>query len=116
MCLKNDHALRVYNGEVYEVAADRRIGEDLAILVRGARIEVPFAKVEGVDPDFESSRYDDTGYPMALAYACTCHKYQGSETDAVMVVDEIGSRDDRINWVYTAITRAKSRVVMVRRW
>lgn len=116
MCLRNDYALRVFNGEIYTVATDRRIGEDIAIEVRGQVVTIPFSRIEGVDPDFESARYGDTGYPMALAYAATCHKYQGSESESVMVVDEVSNRDDRVNWLYTAFTRARSRAIIVRRW
>ena len=50
-----------------------------------------------------------------FAYAITCHKAQGSEFDSVVVFDEgwlFG--EDRYRWLYTAITRAKKRLLIVR--
>ncbi len=50
-----------------------------------------------------------------FAYAVTCHKAQGSEFDFVVVFDEswvFGEESDR--WLYTAITRAKEKLLIVR--
>ena len=50
-----------------------------------------------------------------FAYAITCHKAQGSEFDFVVVFDEswlFGEERDR--WLYTAITRAKEKLLIVR--
>ena len=50
-----------------------------------------------------------------FAYAVTCHKAQGSEFDFVIVFDEawaFGEESDR--WLYTAITRAKEKLLIVR--
>lgn len=50
-----------------------------------------------------------------FAYAITCHKAQGSEFDFVVVFDEswaFGKERDR--WLYTAITRAKEKLLIVR--
>ena len=50
-----------------------------------------------------------------FAYAVTCHKAQGSEFDFVIVFDEawaFGEEKDR--WLYTAITRAKEKLLIVR--
>lgn len=52
-------------------------------------------------------------------YALTCHKAQGSEADEVVVLAESayfndeyhGARDPR--WIYTAVTRAKSKLTIV---
>lgn len=49
------------------------------------------------------------------AYAITCHKAQGSEFDFAVVFDEscvFGA--DRARWLYTAITRAKKNLLIVR--
>jgi ATP-dependent exoDNAse (exonuclease V) alpha subunit len=49
------------------------------------------------------------------AYAISCHKSQGSEFDKVVVFDEghiFG--DSSHKWLYTAITRAKNRLVIIR--
>lgn len=50
-----------------------------------------------------------------FAYAITCHKAQGSEFDFVVVFDE--SRvfgQDAPRWLYTAVTRAKKKLLIVR--
>ena len=50
-----------------------------------------------------------------FAYAVTCHKAQGSEFDFVIVFDE--SRvfgEESARWLYTAITRAKEKLLIIR--
>lgn len=48
-------------------------------------------------------------------YAITVHKAQGSEWDRVLVIDEsFCFRSNARKWLYTAITRAASEVVVVR--
>lgn len=50
-----------------------------------------------------------------FAYAVTCHKAQGSEFDFVIVFDESWAfREDKDRWLYTAITRAKEKLLIVR--
>ncbi|MBQ9729483.1 MAG: ATP-binding domain-containing protein [Clostridia bacterium] len=50
-----------------------------------------------------------------FAYAITCHKAQGSEFDFVVVFDESGAfGEERNKWLYTAITRAKDKLLIVR--
>ena len=50
-----------------------------------------------------------------FAYAVTCHKAQGSEFDFVIVFDESWAfNEERNRWLYTAITRAKEKLLIVR--
>ncbi len=50
-----------------------------------------------------------------FAYAITCHKSQGSEFDFVVVFDESWAfGEERNRWLYTAITRAKQKLLIVR--
>ena len=50
-----------------------------------------------------------------FAYAVTCHKAQGSEFDFVIVFDESWAfGEERDRWLYTAITRAKEKLLIVR--
>ncbi|MFI3321766.1 MAG: AAA family ATPase [Rikenellaceae bacterium] len=54
---------------------------------------------------------------IKFAYAVTCHKAQGGQWDAVFI-DQMLFGDqtisvDLLRWLYTAITRAKERVVLI---
>ena len=55
-------------------------------------------------------------YEFAYAYAITCHKSQGSEWDKVLVFEERFPFDktEHRRWLYTAITRAKEKLVIVK--
>ena len=59
-------------------------------------------------------RREDTVCRFEFAYAVTCHKAQGSEYDFVVVIDESGYFEDGKEWLYTAVTRAKKKLVIVR--
>lgn len=48
------------------------------------------------------------------AYCITCHKSQGSEFDKVLVFDEYMKGTDHARWLYTAITRAKKKLIIVK--
>ena len=48
------------------------------------------------------------------AYAITCHKAQGSEYNKVLVFEEYLKGGDHARWLYTAATRAKEKLVIVR--
>lgn len=48
-------------------------------------------------------------------YCISCHKAQGSEFDNVVVFDEsYAFKEDKNRWLYTAITRAKKKLVIIR--
>lgn len=48
-------------------------------------------------------------------YCISCHKAQGSEFDNVVVFDEsFAFKEDKNRWLYTAITRAKNKLIIVR--
>ncbi len=59
-------------------------------------------------------RREDAVCRFEFAYAVTCHKAQGSEYDFVVVLDESGYFEDGKQWLYTAVTRAKKRLIVVR--
>ena len=50
------------------------------------------------------------------AYAISCHKSQGSEWNNVVVFDDsYVFGEERFRWLYTAVTRAKNKLVIVRK-
>ena len=59
-------------------------------------------------------RREDTVCRFEFAYAVTCHKAQGSEYDFVVVFDESRLFENGARWLYTEITRAKKRLVILR--
>ncbi len=59
-------------------------------------------------------RREDTVCRFEFAYAVTCHKAQGSEYDKVVVIDESRFFEDADRWLYTAVTRAKKKLVILR--
>ncbi len=57
---------------------------------------------------------EDTVCRFEFAYAVTCHKAQGSEYDFVIVLDESNLFENGREWLYTAITRAKKKLLIIR--
>lgn len=50
------------------------------------------------------------------AYAITCHASQGSEWPSVLVYDDhmrVADKESRLRWLYTAVTRAKEKLIFV---
>ena len=68
-------------------------------------------------------RTDESGEPVGAftlnrfeyGYCISCHKAQGSEFDDVIVFDEsYAFKEDKNRWLYTAITRAKKKLIILR--
>ena len=99
MQLKNDYDRNVYNGDVGIVLSVDT--EEEALVVRYD---------ETRDVPYDGRELDE----LALAYACTIHKSQGSEYPAV-VIPLLTSHFVMLskNLVYTAVTRGKRLVVLV---
>jgi exodeoxyribonuclease V alpha subunit len=95
---ENDHELRLYNGDTGVVV---RSGEDrvaAAFERRGAVVEVSPARLSAVD----------------TVYAMTVHKSQGSQfATAAVVVPPPASQVLTRELLYTAITRARERLIVV---
>jgi exodeoxyribonuclease V alpha subunit len=98
MQLRNDYDKNVYNGDVGVVAS---IDSEESTMT---------ARFDDREVAFDLADLDD----MALAYACTIHKAQGSEYPAV-VVPLLTTHFIMLtrNLVYTAVTRGKRLVVLV---
>lgn len=103
MITKNDYELDVYNGDVGKVARIDRKSKDIEILIHGTtparQVRIPTA---------------DAASKVRLAYAQTVHKSQGQEYDIIVapILSSFGVQLQR-NLYYTAVTRAKRKVVLV---
>ena len=115
-----DHGvLKIPNGTFAKVI--EVIGDDVDNDIPGRRVVLDVEGREiGVfmkDPDFEIESQE--GYaPWHYAYCLTAHRAQGSEWDRVVVVGTKSLRrlstEECDQWVYTAITRARSGLVWLR--
>ncbi|WP_035107693.1 SF1B family DNA helicase RecD2 [Desulfovirgula thermocuniculi] len=99
MVVKNDYPKGVFNGDIGKVTGIVSDGENQGVWVRFE--EEVFFPAEDLDR-------------LTLAYACTVHKSQGSEFPLCIVVC-VKSHYIMLqrNLLYTAITRAKHRLVLV---
>lgn len=106
MLTANDHALRLYNGDVGLILCER--GNDPQ---SGGTLRAFFATAEGIRRVLPSRLP-----PHETAYAMTIHKSQGSEFDEVaLVLPEAESRVLTRELLYTGITRARRRARLLAR-
>ncbi|WP_339760820.1 ATP-dependent RecD-like DNA helicase [uncultured Hoeflea sp.] len=125
VCLRNDPAKALLNGSLWQVmtASKETVKPGINLLVRPedddmdrGSAKIKLLKSVFDDPDLEipwqtKKRYDDFDY----GYALTVHKAQGSQWNSVVLFDEsYAFRETRERWLYTAITRAAERLVIVR--
>ncbi len=98
MQLRNDYMKEVYNGDIGRVVHISSADQEVVISYDGRDVVYDFNEMEDV----------------ALAYAVTVHKSQGSEYPAVIIpiVTQHYMMLQR-NLIYTAISRGKRLVVMV---
>ena len=94
--LRNDYARGLCNGT---------LGRVIEVIEDAGALRVDFFGEEHVLGE------DDT-VDLALAYAITCHKAQGSSAGTV-VIPVYDSRVLDRTWLYTAVTRAEQRAVLV---
>lgn len=109
MCLKNAPAFGIFNGAVYTLVAPFIEGDaDITLDVDGAVMRIPFVTFNGI-----RSGVPDHVEPISsfdFGYAMTVHKAQGSEWDKVLLIDEYHRRQERREWLYTAISRASESI------
>jgi exodeoxyribonuclease-5 len=125
VCLRNDPAKGLLNGSLWQVMTSSKetVKPGINLLVRPedddmdrGSAKIKLLKSAFDDPDLEvpwqtKKRYDDFDY----GYALTVHKAQGSQWNSVVLfADRFAYRDSRERWLYTAITRAAERLVIVR--
>jgi exodeoxyribonuclease V alpha subunit len=95
---ENDHAIRLYNGDTGVVVAAPGSGRPVAAFER-----------QGDVVTFSPSRLES----VETVYAMTIHKSQGSQFDtAAVVLPDPGSRILTRELLYTAVTRARTRLIV----
>lgn len=75
---------------------------------------IEIATAPFTNPNFDNSSMFNSNFEFFdFGYAITCHKSQGSQWENVLVINERLSRDTHHKWLYTAITRAEKRLIIV---
>ena len=98
MQVRNDYELEVWNGDLGRVRGIDLDDEQVAVEIDGRRVLYDFPQLD----------------ELALAYACTIHKSQGSEYPCVVV--PLHTQHHVMlqrNLLYTAVTRARRLAVLV---
>lgn len=117
VCLKNNRENGLLNGTLWTVNSCVGDEDSVEITVtseEGAVVETlahgePFLYKDA--PRWGNGGMDEFTY----GYAMTTHKAQGSEWPTVYLVDESSVfRGDADKWLYTAVTRASEKLLMVR--
>jgi len=124
VCLRNDRKRGLLNGSLWRVDTARSARKGLLRYAlspdeaesgsRKAQVTVNPAFFDGtaeVLTSAERRRSDEFDY----GYVLTVHKAQGSQWDDVMLFDEsFAFRENARRWLYTGITRAATRLTVVR--
>jgi len=123
ICEANDADYGLFNGAMFRVAeigsVDRSEGTiDLTVVSIDIPDDEPFRvtiPIECFSRKFKSVDWRREGVQwMSYGYAITAHKAQGSEWTSALVVNESEVfRQDAARWLYTAVTRARERVIVV---
>lgn len=98
MQIKNDYDKNVYNGDIGRIESIDTADELLKVDFDGRLVEYGFSELE----------------ELILAYACSIHKFQGSECPCVVI--PIHTSHFKLlhrNLLYTGVTRGKRQVYLV---
>lgn len=130
VCLQNDHRRGLLNGAIWQIPpesvdATQKGFHKLEMFIQSEDDPKQSLLVEAWDHDFLGTEAEFDKMPwkqraerarFAYGYALTVHKSQGSEWGRVVVVDESTTfREHAAQWLYTAVTRAAKRLVLVKR-
>ncbi len=120
VCLRNDREKGTLNGSLWAVSAvlaqtAKSVSMDLRADTGAsfARVKVPMEFFLGTEDamDWRAKKYADQ---FTFGYALTVHKSQGSQWDDVILFDEsVYFRENRARHLYTGLTRAAEKVVVV---
>ena len=113
----NNHRMDVIQGDFVtsdgstfnSVEMDKKLLIDGVKCITDGKILFRLAKLKNKIGDIVPREF-------AFGYAITTHKAQGSEWDKVLVIEEKFpfSKEEHARWLYTAVTRASEKLVLVR--
>jgi len=113
MQCKNDYDRNVFNGDVGKVHEIQRFASEYD----GECVHVMFEEADSFHHDSEQQLVEYSmadAQTLSLAYACTVHKSQGSEYQAVILPLFMNHYVMlRRNLLYTGLTRAKKLVILI---
>jgi len=121
VCLRNNKKKGLLNGGIWSV--DRRMsprGGRVRLSVRpeegGKAVTVAVPRAFFLDgPESVPWAQRKGADEFDFGYALTVHKAQGSQWDNIVLFDEsFMFREHRARWLYTAVTRAAERLIVVR--
>lgn len=124
VCLRNDRKRGLLNGSLWRIARVQKPRKGLLRYTLSPEDDAMGKRrtVVSVNPAF----FDGTAEALSPAerrrsdafdfgYVLTVHKAQGSQWDSVVLFDEsFAFREHRARWLYTGITRAATRITIVR--
>ncbi|HEV7327907.1 MAG TPA: AAA family ATPase [Bosea sp. (in: a-proteobacteria)] len=105
--LRNDYKLGLFNGSMGKVVEVDEVERVVVAEIDGRTFRFLSGDLERRPPAEMGALID-----LALAYAVTCHKCQGSQA-ARVIVPVYRSMVLDPSWLYTAVTRAERQVVVV---
>lgn len=118
VCLRNNRELGFWNGGIYRTTEEAHDNGD-SLWLNFENVDEPDPKFQayahrghflGEDiPWYEKKEREEFDY----GYALTVHKSQGSQWGEVAILDEWHVRDSRAQWLYTGITRAAEKLLVV---
>lgn len=124
VCLKNNREAGIFNGGLFSVVDVRRSDIRTCIKLIVASEDFPDRSPVEVDVRREFFNGDPKEIPWQelrgtdqfdYGYALTVHKAQGSSWPFVMLFDESATfREYADRWLYTGITRASERIILVK--
>lgn len=81
--------------------------------IRNGYCNVAYSGISHDTFGFTSKKGEEDSIPIELAYAISIHKSQGSDFETVVVVLPKGGRIMSRELIYTALTRAKTKVILL---
>lgn len=120
ICLKNNKELGILNGTQWTVDSceDNGIYLYLGLKAEGFKAgDKPlYLDAHPFDVDFNAMPYYERRKfeEFDFGYAITCHKSQGSQWGSIIIFNESYCfRENANKWLYTALTRAEEKVMVV---